>query len=394
MAGAVLDRGAELAAGYRAAGRPVPDLDPGVLGNVDILVAVAAYRRAVAESANPANYGDDTGCDEMQETVVDLAGSLRVALRQPVSWAQRGGVDEPDSLRFLDVAATTIGGRRAADAYWRVRPDLRKIRLRRDDRLVALPIEDLSELSAVPPVTSDVDLDGVEVRIVDGLLGGIGRRDRAEVTRWLSGDRPPNSTDGLVELLTAVRGLLQALILSDKPIDAEPSGTPDERAALIAVVRERVAAARIVDGESWPELHRIAAALPRLWSRRSAAERALAAAARVAHGSRGPSAAAMAAVLGILAARGPGQIVLPASEPQHGGRGNSPPRCRTGHDPKPKIDEVCPARPWGQIGLVDSYPTLATATGIDSAEAVRRRLARYLKDETSPWRHLVEPRTP
>lgn len=395
VAQAVLDRGAELAAGYRAAGRSIPDLDPDVLGNVDFLVAVAAYGRAVAEwTTQVTRRADDTALDEMQATLDRLVRSLRVALKQPVSWTQRGGVDEPDSLRFLDVAATAIGGRRAADAFWRVRPDLRRIRLRRDDRLVPRLIDDLSELTAVPSAVDDIDLDGVETRIVDGLLTGLGRHDRAVVTRWLSGDRPPNSTDDLVDLLAAVRDLLRALLLADGPPDDEPCGPPGERAALVEAVRERIALTRIVDGESWPKLRWIAAALPPLWSRRSAAERALAAAARVAHGSRGPSAAAMASVLGILAARGPGQIVMPASAPQHSGRGESPPRCRTGHDPIPKIDEVCPGRPWGEIGLVDSYPTLASATDIDSAEAVRKRVARYLADKNSPWRRLIEPRTP
>lgn len=386
----VLERGAELAARFRASGRPLPGTSLKVLGNTDFLLTLAGYQRALREHRSGAPPGDPLA--EIEKTLPALEESLRQAMTRSAHHLLRGGVDEPDIVGFFLTAAKLLPGDATGDAVRqvvaRVSRVLNRMQLRRDER--ALPVEPTMLPEDRPePVDGMLDVHQLASRTVEALIDGTTGSERASVADWLMGERPADTTDDLLLLLSRLRRAMAALTV--RPVHdydvPPPPGTV--RARLEETLRQRIVD---VPGSGDAAVTAVAAALPPLWTRRSPVLAALHRLAILDTG-RGPSQRATALLLAAAAVRGPGQIARAGGQAQHPDEascilvGDETPRCVARHAAAatPPATKVCPARPWGEVGYVDSWQTLADLTGIETPGAVRKRLERYKGD----WLNLV-----
>lgn len=405
--GEALDRGAYLARIYRADGRPVPGSSLPVLGGADFLIALAGYRLAVAQTAGSAP--DDDALAEMERDLTGLENDLRAAMTRQSRHLWRDGVREPDSQLFLSHAAMFVGGREAQRVTDKLIRPLARTRLRFDPK----PVLTGTELPLIPtgdPVTAESSTiaaqavaevaDHLAAWTVAGLYEGAVGEMQTRLTAWLLGDRPVDLLDGLEELLGSLRRAMARLPKAAR--DPAPPHSSEQSDAAGAAARSRAGAAlrsrivAVIDGDLTrggdltgrggvvaAGVGIVAAALPPLWTRRAPAIRGLIAQQRIAGFQE-----AVAKIVGSVLARGPGQIVQPGNERQHEDWGtcvvdDTLGRCvtRTG-DAEPDAKLVCPGRPWGETGRVESYRSLAELSSL-SSEAVRKRLER-LQDDGGP----------
>lgn len=400
----VLERGAVLAAEYRVARRPVPGVgDLPIVGNADFLVRIAAYRLAIEERRG---FAESRPLDGLQQAVADLAGILRRAMTRSVSrWGWRGP-DEPDVATAFNQFASYLGsaGRDAA-AGRRVSAvnTVLNYRLGLDETPDESPVEDpgawLSSLSGGEDIAVRLsDIEYLVGWLLAALFHGAGPDTRQALLEWLNGTELTNQQEHLPLLVRRLRVATARLDVVTTRLDGEPRGRPPRPAEVTPSQCDAMAARLVaavdpgdINGCTQTDARRLTLdALPSLWTRRRPAILLLAAHLRVliGPGHSGPRKATLVATHGV---RAPVQFVQPSTSPLRvpccpdtGAAGRS----ATGGQPRQPAhyQEICPHRPWGEIGWVENYRTLGDAAGF-TAEAVRRQLERY----QGPWPELLWP---
>jgi hypothetical protein len=380
----VLDRGAELAARYRASGRPLPGSEPmPVRGNADFLLAVAGYRAALGELCT-AEVAEDP-LAEIESGLSELEASLRHGMHAPASWTDRGGVDEPDIVGFYGGVAAFLGGDRVRVVIAHLDRGLRRARLRHDPKSVPVDPEFVAQRDRQAPVPDGPDPVHIAGWLVAAFVTGTDR-DRATAVSWLAGDRRADLQDGLPELVE--RMWLARRDLAELPEPAAPRPAGLDRAdhqRLLDGLATRIADALAL-GMGPGSVRLMSVVLPALWSRRPAAIRWLRAGLRV-DGQTPADATVVAAV----AACSPAQAAVAGAVAQHADPGacvrsdELTDRCTArGTGPSPAAIEVCPGRPWAEAGIVESYRTLADLAQ-KKPEAIRKLLKRY----GGPWAEAI-----
>lgn len=128
------------------------------------------------------------------------------------------------------------------------------------------------------------------------------------------------------------------------------------------------------------------AALPPLWTERHPARELVAAHLRIQLGTR-PGSEVQAALVAGHGVRAPQQFVYKSLAPQADPCCPDPQPAPGDHPREPVPDtEVCPHRPWGEVGRVETYHTLGHPIDC-SADATRQQLRRY----QGPWPELLWP---
>lgn len=393
----VLERGAQLAATYRAARRLTRGADTTlpVIGNTDFLVRIAAYHLAIKERRG---FVAAQPLDELHHAVAELTGILRRSMTRATGrWGWRTP-DEPDVATAIDQFAIYLGSsaRDATTAGRRVNAVHRVLnhRLHLDDRPDDPPIPDPDGMGRPLPDPREPlsDVEHLISWLVAELFRGAGWDARQPLLAWLSG-KPPKPED----LPLLVRRLRVAISELNKKLDKaldqvstlrppQPAGvTPGQFEALTA----RLAAASDpgdINGRTPTNAHCLAlAALPPLWTRRQPAIQEIAShlRQRIKADPGEPDKAMLVAAYGV---RTPMQFV------EHSTKELPVPCCPDegrpvpGGQPREPVGgaEVCPHRPWGEIGLVENYRSLGVAADF-SAEAARKQLKRY----QGPWSELL-----
>lgn len=409
----VLERGAELAAAYQASERPTTGVDNAlpVIGNADFLVRIAAYHLAIEERRG---LVATQLLDELQKAVAELVSILRKAMtRSTGRWGWRTP-DEPDVAGAIDQFAEYLGSaaRDATTAGRRVRKvnAVLSHRLHLDEPPDELPVEDPDWITTPLPDVADhaerlSDVEHLAGWLVAALFRGAGSDAREPLLDWLSGKPLTNRAENLPLLVRRLRvaiTVLDTTVLDQMPTPRppRPAGvTPSQFEALTA----RLAAAvdpGDIGGCTQADARRLTlAALPPLWTRRWPAIQLVARHLRIEQqghrgpqriepGHSGPRKAVLVAAHGV---RAPVQFVQPSTRrlpvpccPDAGTTGRPAPNGR----PREPVhyEEICPHRPWGEIGWVENYRSLGDAAGF-TEEAARRQLERY----RGPWPELLWP---
>jgi hypothetical protein len=397
----VLERGAELAAAYRASGRPTPDggITLPVIGNVDFLVRIAAYRLAIEERRdNTERPGPVTTVQlhRLENAATELVSILRKAMTRSASRWGRRGPDEPDVAVAIDQFAVYLGSaaRDSTAAGRRVRKvnAVLSHRFHLEEPPGETCVEDPELIpTSLPggtiPAEQLSDVEHLVGWLVAALFRGAGPDAREPLMAWLRG---PTRTDQQQDLPLLVRRLRVATtVLDEVPASRppRPAGvTPSQFQTLTARLAAAVDPGEIT-GSARADARRVTlAALPPLWTRREPVIKLLTSRLR-AKGQR-PGTAALVARHGV---RAPVQLVQPSTSallvpccPDAGTNGQRIP----GGRPREPVhhDEICPHRQWGEIGWVENYRSLGDATGF-SAEAARKQKERY----RGPWPELLWP---
>jgi hypothetical protein len=422
VAAAVLDRGMELAAAYQASDAPSPGASLPVLGDRGFLVQLAGYAHAVRERRGAGAAGDPMA--GVTERARELEERIRHATTRPARFP-RDDSEGPDHALALLAAAAVIGGDAAgaddmpeadgqdgpagAGARNADGATARTIfrRLNRElwqgwfDRPRWLTPTDLDRIpGSGAPTPSVLDtltyVDDVTARVVGPLTTGATREELALVADWVCGRLEPDWTDHLYPLLLRLRRLMVAV--EGPPERLDPPVEPDapELPELVATVRAKIEAQLALEPERSRPGELAAGALPPLWTARMPAIRACAQQIKRDEQCRDDPARILAA----RAARGPGQVVRDTTERQHDPgeccatvsallADPGAARCDGRLGPfEPTWTDVCPARPWGERGLVESRATIAGLIG-RSPEAVRGHVNRYLRSGGGRWLELV-----
>ncbi|MEX5712967.1 hypothetical protein AB1484_33125 [Parafrankia sp. FMc6] len=410
VAEAILDRGGELAARHRATRPPAPT-PRRVLGSTDFVVALAAYGAAFGElSGVTAEAGADP-LAAIDRSLPGLESALHRAMTVPRSRPPFRGADEPDALGFFSAAATAVGGPTARQIFDRLYRGLRRLRIESDDKLVPTEPGQLhaATVGAVEmgPAAALALLDDLTVRVVELLTRDTTVAEQAVVADWVCGRRPLNRLDWLDLLLWRMRVLTRGLATSiRRPAAQLPMAAPGSaQAEMAAVLRERIEHAGVVRSVDREPIVLVLTALPPLWTARAPISRALMQRIMIDEGWRGASRRITAKVLATSTARGPGHIfgaaVMAEAHKPDQVCATVPteaevPRCveRLGEAATvPAPNDVCPARPWNEVGIVETYLTLAQLTcppddDIHKAsEDVRKRIERY----EGRWKALAAP---
>ncbi|QFZ19627.1 ATP-binding protein [Saccharothrix syringae] len=391
LVGAALDvlaRGAELAAAHRATRRSTGTGLP-VAGNTDFLVRIAAYRVALDERRGAAVPADAVG-----RAADDLVAVLRRAMNHPAGGPHWRGPGEPDVASafghyagHLGEACGTAAGRRAVKAVHSVLSH----RLGLGDKPDHVVVEDFR--SAPPPSSATETRPDVEHLVgwlIAALFRGAGPDAREPLLQWLDGKQVPDEARNLALLVRRLRVATAVLDRAPASRPPRPAGVPESRfQALTARLAATVAPADVTDDALAAARLVTLSALPPLWTRRRPAVLLVTSHLRVLLGGH-RSAAVQAVLVAAHGVRAPVQFVQKASGPpaepccpDAAGGGWSP-----GGRPREPVhyQEVCPHRPWGEVGWVENYRTLGAAAGATS-EAVRRQLERY----QGAWRELLWP---
>ncbi len=420
IASALLDRGAQLAAAFVARDAPATPAGLPVLGDPGFLSQLAGYGQAVREWRG-------TGATDPLSGVAALVDALVDAIRRHTTRPARHSQDDdgPDQAWALLAAAAIIGAddyppaRATADGTaagiaprpdGHARPNAQVI-FRRLNRGLW---QDWHERPRqVTPTDQDFRLDGsasggqeavldavdepdeLTAIIVAALVGEANREELARVADWVGRRRAPR-TDELYPLLRGLRQLSAAVEGAPRTPRQPAEWDAAVLGDIIATVRAAVAAELARGPGKATTREVVAAVLPPLWAQRRPMISALTQRIKQDHGwnSRRDATARM---LAARAVRGPGQFVADAALAQHTPAGtcvtiplplSDAERCeqRTGPS-QPGWDDVCPARPWGEPGLVESRSTLADLLG-RSPDAVRALMTRY-RDEGGPWLELA-----
>lgn len=406
----VLERGAGLTAEYRASERPTPNGDFAlpVLGNADFLLRIAAYRVVIEERRG---LVASQPLDELQKSVAELANILRRAMTRPASRWGRRAPDEPDVAVAIDQFAVYLGSA-ARDAtpagQW-----VRKVnavlshRLHLDEPPDEPPfaISDWIPANGSDPAEQLSNVEHLAVWLVAALFRGAGSDAREPLLAWLSGTPLTNRAQDLPLLVRRLRVATRVFdqVQSFRP--PRPAGvTPSQFEAMTARLAAAVDPGEI-NGCTQADARRFTlAALPPLWTRRwpviqlvtrhlglqneqrHSEPRKAALTDKQRHS--GPRQAALVARHGV---RAPVQFVQSSASPlpvpccpDAGIDGRPVPDGR--HREPVHYEEICPHRPWGEIGWVENYRSLGDTTGF-TAEAARRQLERY----QGPWHELLWP---
>ncbi|WHT17559.1 hypothetical protein N8J89_31180 [Crossiella sp. CA-258035] len=378
----VLDRGALLAGRHRArlAVEPGPDPKFPVIGNVDLVGQVAAYRVAVAELSG---MSPDDADQAVAGHAIEVAQRLRRALREPVAPSRgRTEVDAVTALvefaRFL-AADGPERGSVAGKVFRRLHPEFDAMAMRQPRNEFPVDSADSTftrdQTQAVEPGTAIADADQLAWWMLVELFAGTTPAQRAALTAWLTGQRKIGDQDGLPFLVDRVRRVEARLreVRGEPPRIHEHAGT----AEAFATVRSRVRDALVLGLRGGALALTV---LPPLWVDRQAAVQLVASKLRVELG-RKRTTRSRAALVAAVVVRAPAQQVLRASEKSR------PDACPCGvvdRAPLPPTD-VCPHRPWSESGLVENYTTLTWFAECDTESATRMDLSRY----RGPWQEWV-----
>ena len=433
-AAAILDRGAELAGSYCASSRPLPGPALPVLGDPHFLVQLAGYARAVRERAGVAQIPDPL------DHVEKLASELERWARRAMTRAPRypvGHTDGPDVVGFFSEAASLVGAESTAatggvmtrEIFQRLTHGLQASRVGHDKRLVSTDPGDLAAGSpVVDPIEPVLETLGyateLAAQIVAVLSAGTTYDERLAIAWWVCGRRAVDQTDDLRLLLSHLRGLMAALdgpgpsmrlpadsadsadsVDSVDPADPVDPGAPEIR-LMTLILRKKIEAQLALEPGRLGSRDLATGALPPLWTARGPIIRALAQRIKQDEGMDGPGKQRrhLPRILAARAARGPGQFVLATNGAQHDpGKGcvtvhtanfDAPPRCdeRVGRW-EPDVSLICPARPWGEAGCVDSDATIGDLLDL-TVGAVRAQLTHYTNDGGGPWLKLAQPSRP
>lgn len=449
----ILDRGAELADRHRATRMTGHQITTPLLGSADFLVMLAGYTHAVRVSATAVDGGGDIAgaaaadaLDDIDKLLPDLEANLRRALTKPLARPPFRGPDEPDVVHFFSAAARTVGGARSREVFDQLCRGLRRIRIESDRKSQVTDFADplSSDGSAhagdaavgealersssslprpwAPTLAVIEEVDTLAARMVDILTDGATAAERAVLADWLHGRRRVDRLDDLDLLLGRLRALVGGLrrpLPAPRPPDAgeptdstsqpAPSDETDrqmtESAAMTAALRSRLSQAAVLDDGRHAPLALAALALPPLWTARTPIIRGLAARIKQEDGLRGSSGRVTATGVAGAATCGPGQFWYGIQAGQHDAGSdpgcatepdaNGAPRCRArANGLLPLPEKVCPARPWDEIGLVESYQTLADLAEPEmTGAAMKERLAAY-RNRGSRWSVLLYPGGP
>jgi hypothetical protein len=393
---AVLDRGAELAAELRVARRlsRVPGTDLPVAGNADFLVRIAAYRVAIEEHRGVVV---PRPLDAVEQASTALADILRKAMTRSGGRFNRRGPDEPDVVTafnqyagYLGAACGDDAGRRAASAVHSVLNYRLGLGEPPDETVVA----DIDSTALRPTYSAEAPSKLPEIEHLVGwllaaLFEGVGPEGRESLLAWLDGKHVPNESKNLSLLVRRLRIAGRVLAQCPESTPPRPVGITASRwQALTASLAAAVDPGGLAEKPSGNARHVMLSVLPPLWTRRRPAVHLVASHLRTLLAQR-QSAHLLAMLVATCGVRGPAQFVqrtgipLPGPCcPEAGGAGWSAP---SGGPREPVDDlEVCPHRPWGEVGRVENYHTLGQAAGC-SAEATRKHLERY----QGPWWELL-----
>ncbi len=456
VAPAVLDRGMELAATYQASDAPLPRGSLPVLGDRGFLVQLAGYAQAVRErrgadvTADPQAGVAERVC-ELEERILqavtrpprfpldesdgpDQAFALLAAagvIGGDTGDEAADGLAEADDSAEAEEAGEAgeageaddaggpagvgdrdTGGVTARSIFRRLNRGLWHSWLGRADWVAPTDLEDLPRRtgSALEPLVLDklAYVDDLTARIVGLLTTRAGRAECARVAEWVCGRRKPDVTDDLYSLVLRLRRLMLAIegpaLLLDPPLEPD---APVLR-AMVTAVRGKIEAQLVIDPHRREPGELTAGVLAPLWTARGPVIRALTQQIkrdeqwdtprkRRPHTPR---------ILAARAVRGPGQIVRDTTQSQHDhGRGcatvqvetsdlDMVTRCNERVSPfEPDRVDICPARPWGERGRVESRATIADLSRL-SHEAVRGHLDRYAREGGGPWWELAEADRP
>lgn len=407
----VLDRGGELAARHRINRGPLPGAGLTVRGCADLLVLVAAYRRAIDERGGRSLPPDPL--DQIDAVLHDLEGRLHRALRFAADPANRETPDEPDSFSFYSEIAEYLGNRpeirTVAD---RLCTRLRRLRLTRERR--STPTDEIEDVEAAHGGHADAadrlaaTPDHIARWTLAALFDGgpitdeqADHDDREVVRRWLTREPGMDLRDDVELLLGRVRNAMA--VIADLPAEDSDVGAPEpegmrraDHLHLVARLRAAITAA-IREGVASPSepVRLVSAVLPPLWTDRLSGALLLAARIRAGQNKHGNSAKVEAKLIAATIGRGPGQVIMRTGAARHGSgcavtKIEGGVRCveRTARPPAETV--VCPIRPWGEVGFVESYLTLAELTDLGTADVVRQRLRRY----KGPLAHLLRTTEP
>ncbi len=389
----VFSRGAELAAAHRVARRlaRVASTDLPVAGNVDFVVRIAAYRLAVEERLGKRAFQP---LDVLDQAVDDLLDILRKAMTRPTSRWNRRGSDEPDVVAAIDQYARHLGaacgdeaGRRAVSAVHSVL----SYRLGLGDGTREIAVKDVDTL--IPPLGHGGSLSNLPEAehlvgwLIAALFRGAGPDAREPLLDWLEGKSVPDGSKDLPLLVRRLRVAGRMLNTTPRSHAPRPVGLTASR---FQALTTRLAAAvdpGDITGHPQHDAHRvILSALPPLWTGRRPVVLLVTAHLRVLLGAK-QSAGLQAALVAGSGVRAPMQFTQKTSAlpdrccPEAAGEVRS-----AAGEPREPVHygEVCPHRPWGEVGWVENYGTLGEASG-SSTEAARRQLARY----GGPWAELL-----
>ncbi|WP_447007198.1 hypothetical protein ACRAKI_12310 [Saccharothrix isguenensis] len=379
----VLERGALLAGRHRArlAVEPGPDPMFPVLGNVDLVGQVAAYRVAVAElsGASP-----DDAQQAVAEYAVEVAQRLRRALRQAVDPGR--GRMEVDAVTALAAFARFLAadgperGEVAEKVFGLLHPEFGAMAMRQSRREIPVDGDDSAfardDAEAVEPDRAIIVADQLAWWMLVELFAGTTPAQRAVLTAWLTGRREVGDQDWLPFLVDRVRRVEARLrgARGEPPRIREHAGT----AAAFAAVRSRVRDAMVLGLRGGALALTV---LPPLWADRQAAVQLVASKLRLELG-RKRTTQSRAALVAAVVVRAPAQQVQRVVEKDR------PDECPCGvvdRVPLPPAG-VCPHRPWSESGLVESYTTLTWFAEYTAEPATSADLRRY----KGPWQEWVQ----
>ncbi|WP_239310568.1 hypothetical protein [Frankia sp. Cj3] len=389
----VLGRAGELAA-YCAAAGMTPPAPPGPLGNVAFLLTLAGYSCAITELARPSSVADPYG------KVGDRAKLLATALHRAMHDTGNplySAPYEPDILGFYTVAAEAVGGALAAKVFERLSRDLWAHRLRRDERSIPAESDWLDHDSDAPDLSGAFDQADELARLMAALLvADTAAASRRVIVAWVLGPGSEAAAEDLYVLLGGVRRVMAGVSQRDcVPPPVDELAVKEARELETALLGRLTEEARRDPHRGAVEM--AAAVMPELWARRPSAIRGLTEKIWADLGSN-KRLIPFARILAAAVARGPGQVVFagqliqhpidtrhPSCETRTTQAGTERCEIRVGK-PGPPRAELCPARPWGETGFVDSHLTLAD-TLPTTTDAMRKRLHRY----DGPWASLAKP---
>ncbi len=388
----VLERAAGLAAEYRVARRPVPVVgtDLPVAGNADFLVWIAAYRVAIEERRG---LIVTRPLDGLEQAVADLASILRKAMTRPAArWGRRGS-DEPDVATAINQYASYLGSAAGNDSVRRRVCGVHSVlnyRLGLDEPSCEIPDDPGDWIAPSTEVAEHLpEVQQLVGWLIATLFQGACKGAQEALLEWLNGK---DLTDQQKHLPLLVRRLRVAVNKLDGPLEGRPPRPAGVTPSQLNALSARLAAAVDPDeihGCERADARRVTlAALPPLWTRRCPAILLLAAHLRVLIGPKnsGHRKAMLVAAHGV---RAPVQFVQPSTNPLRvpccpdaGAAGRS----AAGGRPREPVhyEEICPHRPWGEIGWVENYYSLGKAANC-RPDAARKQLKRY----QGPWPELL-----
>jgi hypothetical protein len=397
----VLDRSAELIRAYYDSDRPSPSeaLVHGerVLGNADFLLDAAALRLALDQRLTDLRLADPL--DALEGELRRLAHLLRSTMR-----TSSRGVDEPDLVRLLPALAKHLGeaatpaagstaGAAVRSVHRHLTPWLRRVLLEKAGGPSMARVRE-ALCRATQPMRPG-DPQGLDIRLSERehvhrwLLWGAflvpEAEERDRVFDWLMGRRAIDEQDDLWLLVQCMHAVVIVLVRLPPRVPPAPAGlSPRRHDQLMRTLRARERE------QCGPDRFAVVVdALPDLWTLRHPAVELIREVLSLEIGRDYRSVAKATLVAGSVV-HGPAQGVNASrtAEPRDCCRGmlDGEPACATERGrsrlgdricPAPDHRDVCPERPWPEVGYVESYATLARLAGYRSGDAARQQLTRY-----------------